>query len=633
METHAFGFRLPATPRRTKSDFLSVSFHTTMKLYPTYLLIVTAALLSAPFSRAQFTPGPNPISDAQVTAQKLSSGTGLILPGGGIFPPFGDAVTMSGTSQLANFGFIIQVGLSGQGVYSDAEGAALTISNAGLISTFSGDAVRVLGPNSSVFLENLGTISSAAGGLAINFGSITADIFNIGQITTVGQHAVALGENGSVTNTGIIQATLRATETGTPIPSPIDGILARRTGVSVTNVGTISGGRHGITGGDSSRPISITVTNSKTISGQNGSGLNIDGFGSSAKVTNAAGATIQGNVLANATNGDGDGLDVDGVLELMNFGTVEGLGAKGVDNGRPPRPNHSEGVAAGGGTIDNRAGGMILGKAQTGEEGRGILVDDGNGGATRVAATKVINAGTIHGFSGFAVKLVGDFPDLIINEATGVIRGAGTGAAIQMGNDDDVLINRGLIQGHNGLAIDLENGNDTLFIGGASVAIAGDISGGTGTNLLIIAGPFTYSNGISDFRRIDVNGNFSLTNTAKLKLSLDGLVRGLTYDAVDSTGGTLTLDGTIDVQSSISLVPNNTFNLIDFESLDATNFDVPRDLLLPTLAPGLSWGTGAFLSDGVITVVPEPTVTLLLGVGLGVFLFRRATQRIRGVVS
>ena len=95
---------------------------------------------------------------------------------------------------------------------------------------------------------------------------------------------------------------------------------------------------------------------------------------------------------------DGDAVDVDGVLNLINSGTIRGLGAKGLDSGG--LPNNSEGVAAGGGTITNNAGGTISGEAQTGDplrEARGILIDDGSNGSG-VAATTVTNAGTIGAF-------------------------------------------------------------------------------------------------------------------------------------------------------------------------------------------------------------------------------------------
>ena len=166
----------------------------------------------------------------------------------------------------------------------------------------------------------------------------------------------------------------------------------------------------------------FTVTNGGTITGNNGSGVNIDGLTSTTTVMNLAAGSSRETVLdpippaIPPPNVDGDGVDVDGVLTLINEGTVQGLEARGL-------ANNSEGVAAGGGTITNLAGGVIKGEARAGDpalEGRGILVDDGSG-RPGVATTTVTNAGEIRGFSGFAVKLVGNFADRIDNQAGGVI--------------------------------------------------------------------------------------------------------------------------------------------------------------------------------------------------------------------
>jgi hypothetical protein len=46
------------------------------------------------------------------------------------------------------------------------------------------------------------------------------------------------------------------------------------------------------------------------------------------------------------------------------------------------------------------------------------------------------------------------------------------------------------------------------------------------------------------------------------------------------------------------------------------------DLSLPSLAGGLDWDTSSFLSNGTITVVPEPNVAALLG-GMGALVLLR----------
>ncbi len=134
-------------------------------------------------------------------------------------------------------------------------------------------------------------------------------------------------------------------------------------------------------------------------------------------------------------------------------------------------------MSIGGGTITNATGASIYGQNNTGTAaaGNGILVDDSNGGAA-YAATTVTNSGTIRGYSGFGIKMIGSYNDTITNNAGGTIRGAGTGAAIQTGDGADTVTNAGAIIGDNGSAIDLEGGNDTLKIQGGSANITGDVS-------------------------------------------------------------------------------------------------------------------------------------------------------------
>jgi hypothetical protein len=472
-------------------------------------------------SYSQFVPGPNPISAPVVTAQTLSSGTGEVTSTGSVTVGGGTNSITLGTAigqtySLSNSGILDQTG-TGRALRNNVNTSTITIRNfaTGLIRSNNSDTFQIAQPGTSITLENSGQIISlnrdnTGGDQAIDWNAIATGANSLtnlatGVIRANAADAVRPGRNGVITNFGLIEATpvLEGRSVGSS-----DGIDAQTlSGIVVDNSGTIRG-RHAIAGGDNVFTITVTNRSGGLITGVNGSGVNIDGptTTSAAFVTNLAGGVITGTTDAISANGDGDGVDVDGVLTLINAGTIQGLGAKGVDSSG--LDNNTEGVAAGGGTIINLAGGVILGQALTGNlarEGRGILVDDGLGGAG-VATTTVINAGTIRGFSGFAVKLVGNFADLINNQAGGVIRGAGTGAAIQMGDGNDQLINSGLIQGDNGLAIDLQGGNDTLLVTGGAASILGKIDGGTGTNTATFspgAGQsFSYAGEIANFASV-----------------------------------------------------------------------------------------------------------------------------------
>lgn len=523
-----------------------------MKFNRASFLLLSAGLVSLmqpALSAADFNFTSGTISLAQTLGNgesgTVGSGATLSLSGSTV------DVLMSGTSSLTVNGILRQTG-SGRAIDNSSANSVLTVVNTGTISSVSTDAFRV-NSNAQVTLTNSGTISVSAGGQAIDWAAITSksNILNNlsgGVISAVGEDAVRPGTNGQVNNAGSIMATV----TGGANPSGSDGIDLRTfSGITVTNTGTISG-RHGIaTDGGNEGPFTFTVNNNAgSISAVNGSGLNIDGANSTvtATVNNAFGATFQGGVLAAAADGDGDGIDVDGVLTLDNAGDILSGGAKGSNN--------PEGIAMGGGTIINRQTGRIIGSslaadAPNGDSskiGSGILVDDSNGG-NAVAATSITNSGLIQGKSGFGVKIIGTFDNSVTNNSTGTIRGAGNagtvGAALQTGNGNDTVTNAGTITGDNGKAVNLQGGNDILNITGGT--ISGDIDGGTGTNTINVnAGSNTAStNGsITNFSSSNVqSGRWNLSGSINsgAAISITGGV--LNYTGVGALGNTVTVNG------------------------------------------------------------------------------------------
>src|SRR5687768_11036078 len=98
----------------------------------TTVLSLLAVIAASSGARAQFVPGPNPVT-GPVGAQSLSSGTGTVNPGGSISASGGTvALTMTGTSTLINGGTIQQTG-TGRAIDSNSGIANLTITNTGLI--------------------------------------------------------------------------------------------------------------------------------------------------------------------------------------------------------------------------------------------------------------------------------------------------------------------------------------------------------------------------------------------------------------------------------------------------------------------------------------------------------------------
>jgi len=572
------------------------------------------ALLSLTLSinvMAAVTASSFSIDDANVTSAKtLTDAQTGTLTSTGILSVSGSSVsvTIIGDATITNEGTIEQTG-TGRAIYDNTAGAFLTIDNYGTISAVGDDVIKVGKGTAGILLNNQGTIwqkgTSAGIGQALDLTSITASgssVINGSSTNTSaliradGDDALRPGDNMSIINYGTIISTgtvnTKCTGTCTNEAKAQDGIdVQDSTGVSIENYGTISGPRHGIT---ADTEVSVTNYEGGTIIGNNGSGVGSDGTGTVINYGTITGAYAgAGNAYdhsasnggtSTADNGDGDGVDIDGIATIVNYGTIQGLGAGGVDSSG--NPNGAEGIAAGGGTITNYAGATIYG------ESVGILIDDGANGtvmgrgtstATGGVAT-ITNSGTIQGATKAAIGLVGNYDDVIVNNATGVIIGGSSavlvdelssttaGAAIQTGAGNDSLTNYGTITGQNGLAVDMGSGDDTLSLLGGS--ISGTIVGGSGNDTIVLGNAQTLSvrSTISGFE------NLTTQSGAILETRLSG-----TSAETLSYSGTVTLaDGTIIKPVIVNSVANGLQSTI--VSAGTLTTDVSKLSILDTSA-------------------------------------------------
>lgn len=485
------------------------------------------------------------------TAKTLTAGeTGTVQATGTLSISGGTTavgITGTGTVNLNNSGTIFQTG-TGRGIENTGGANIATInitnSSTGTIKTQNGDTIRVNVGGSKITLDNYGAIESILGNQALDFNAITTGqaIINnylTGSIKSTGEDAIRPGTNAVITNMGLIQATPVSAldDNNFTQASGSDGIDVRdKTGVQITNSGTISG-RHGITGGEGVN-ITVNITNlaGGKLIGVNGAGINIDEFGSVVTVNNSG--TITGSYDTQYQVGDGDGVDVDGILHLVNSGVIKGIGAGGV-NDSDNRPNNAEGVSIGGGTIVNLAGGQIIGEnpTSTGAAGNGILVDDSSGG-NALSATSITNSGLIQGKNGYAIKIIGTFGDTLVNNAGGVIQGAAGVTTIETGGGADIMTNAGTVISGGSKAIDLGEGDDSLSILGGQAAIVGDVHGGSGANTLVInpgaGGRFVFNHSFYDFQKAQFQSGTTVLNGTSF---LDG--------TTSVTGGSLLVNGAL----------------------------------------------------------------------------------------
>jgi hypothetical protein len=541
------------------------------------LLLLSAALPLTAAQAASFNVDANTTNK---NAQTLNgSQTGTVARNGTLSVGGSDvAVTIKGNdATLNNQGTIKQTG-TGRLIRDNTGVSNLLIINGAvgnhtaLLQTADADVIQMAKENASVTLNNYGSVislnPSGNGSQAVDFGNITSgtNIVNNyagGLLQASEADAVRPGANGQVNNWGTIRS---ITTTG----SSSDGIDAQAvSGIKILNgaTGVVEGARHGITGGQevATTTFVIDLTNEAggIVRGMNGSGINLDG------INNLQTANIinHGLISGQGITGDGDGIDVDGLANIINTGTIRSINAfSAAGSGLA----YSEGISFGGGSITNS--GTIEGLVSNGNSnavGRGITLagndlDNGSGNREAIYGNATITnqaGGLIRGQSDSAIVAVGaasGYTVTILNQSGAIIRGGGTtNAAIKTGADNTVIVTGGTIDGaSSGKAIEMGTGKNSLTITGG--AITGSINGGTGgaNSLSFDAGAgnsFTYAGAISNFNQVTINsGNVVLSGVS-------------TYaGATELNGGVLTLVGANRLAGQGELVLNGgTLQLID----------------------------------------------------------------------
>lgn len=644
-----------------------------------FLLIATLPLGVA--TAADF---PGTISSS-TKAQTLAAGQSGTVDAGGTLIVASDKVAVTITSNnatLTNLGTISQTG-TGRGIRDNTGVTNLVINNGSagnstaLIQTADADVIQMNKVSASVTLNNYGSMislnASAGGSQAVDFNAITSGsniVNNYGLLKASEADAVRPGVNGVVNNYGTIQS---VTTTG----SSSDAVdLQANSGIQVFNyaTGLVQGARHGITGGpDTDIAFTVSVTNAAggTISGLNGSGINLDGY--SGKQT----ATIvnNGTIIGYGVTGDGDGVDADGVANITNTGIIRSLNAVAASG---ETKAYSEGISVGGGTILNS--GTIEGLVSSGNTvavGRGITLagNDVKGAAEGTREGLYGNAvisnqsgGLIRGSSDSAIVVVGatnSYTVSINNNAGAAIVGGGTVNAAIVGNGNaTTIVTGGIINGSSsGKAIALGSGINSVTITGGT--ISGSINGGSGgqNTLALNAGAgnsFAYAGAISNFSKVEVqSGNVTFSGVSSYsgstvlsggQLTLDGAQRLSSASALVLNGGTLQLSNagaagqsfaslTLSADSSVLLGGSSlTFGALGSVVSGATltfteaasgayafrllgDYSSDSSFLALLSATHINGLGASYTYDGTYTkitaAVPEPSTYAMLFAGLG----------------
>ncbi len=436
-----------------------------------------------------------------------------------------------------------------------------------------GDAVRITATTldtaavGTFVVDNAGTIKSigvgGSNGQAIDFkdlvsplGQVTITNEATGIISAADADAIRPGVNTTVNNHGQITSL-----NGTPTSTGNDGIdFQGNIGGTVNNYadGSITGARHGITGDNP-----VAISNDGTITGQLGSGINLDtGATTTTQITNHG--TIVGTTDGTV---DADGIDVDGLISLDNYGLVHAIGTESADI--------NEALAIGGGTINNFAGGTID-SAQ-----RAITVDDSNLG-NAFAATSIYNEGLIDGEDGEAISITDTFADTITNKGT-IIGSIATGD----GDDTFNLYTGSTVSG----AIDGGMGTDTVNLLGVGV---GSVSGLTNIeDVRLVGGDWTLGSENANVEFVGASETLRLAPALLADGHFDGTFVGFTPgDVIDlegiegatvlGAGNLLTISGGSTSPVTLQFDPAQDFSGLTFrlnhDGTGGTLLSVGRDI-------------------------------------------------------
>lgn len=461
-----------------------------------------------------------------------------------------------GTTIVDNAGIIGIDSPNYQAVSGTGVTGSFTFNNGGTGIVHGTVGFRSLGSGSVVTVKNAGVINGDLN-YALNFvdvGKVSTVTVNNARIITNGRASFDVirgGPNMIVNNGGTIRSAADDAANGYYGGDAID--YAGSAGGVVNNLaGVIEGSRHAIT---NKKGMAVTNNANATLIGRNGSGINVD---NDATEANAVYVTNHGTIIgasAGYEDSDGDAIDADGLLKLNNFGLVEGIGANGYHDGEA---NVSEGIAAGGGIINNYAGGMIYGY------GRAIQVDDSSNGPA-LGATTIYNEGQIRGdghgptgvsdedaavmnariAGGEAINIVGSFADSITNSG-GILGGVKTDGG------DDTLTNSGLMVATGGSAIDLGDGNDSFTNSGI---VSGDVLLGDGDDTINLVTGSIVSGTIDGYLGFDT---INLSGTGQGTLG-----KGVGINKVDVQSGAWAIDSDafyvdVTVESGAGLVVRGT---------------------------------------------------------------------------
>lgn len=533
--------------------------------------------------------------------------------------------TMTGTVAVGAGGATFQAVYSGKNLSINN-----IISGSGPVTVQgNGGQVRFLGANTYT-----GATTVSNGTLVLNNANASSG-FSIASGANLALRSITLGSTQNITGAGNLTKDI-----STFGASTIGGTNNTYTGTTVVNLDRFTLATGGVINGTSSITVlgqfgarfenlgSVTTPGAVTVNGSSSAsdGRFDNGNGTAAASLTAASITLQSSFIANATNPAHGG-------EFNNrLGSTVALGSGAITvNGQGN--SLAGGIAAAGSTFSN-AGTVTAGPVTL------------NSSSTASTAS---NKGGTYSQTAGSTTLTGALT-LSLNGGTGAAGTAGNDAAFNLSGGSftagSIAVNAGTLNATAGTltAGSIAIASGAVFNAAGTAVITGAVTmangstltgnGGTFNSSVVISG--SHAPGASPGLQTFSNG-LAYTATAALGIELVGDTlgfRGTDYDALDVTGGTLSINSS----ATLSLAATG----IDYS---AGVWDLDRSFILIAaggatysgslftldttgaglFAPEGTWSLSSGSGDVVLnwTAVPEPGAALLGGLGLLMLLRRR----------
>jgi autotransporter-associated beta strand protein/T5SS/PEP-CTERM-associated repeat protein len=568
-------------------------------------------------------------------------GTGMLTANGGALQSDGathsisNAVNLTGSLIVSGIQNLTLAGVvSGLGGITKNGSGALTLSGS---NTFTGgmaiNAGTVNIPSLSVnastdlwYINPSGTLN-IAGDLALSSGAV--------QLFGSGSPAMTVG--GTVTHTG---GTLEVDAGSLNMVNYSRGgsSVLQFNGGTTTVTGKFDNGGYNVVLDGASNPalvlsgpaasttgvfeVRVGITQSGTLTIQNGAVFTDSGFGSLGENSSSSGSvTVTGTASAWSTLSADIGGAGYGQLTVSSGGTVTagGAGAGGV-------------AGSGGGAISvtgagssltctDAASGLYIGGGAINGAGQNGTLNIQSGGSVSVAGlTKVFNSSgtsltidggtlTTHDFMRLGTL---NFNDGTLTVSGGVFTDGtapsilGIGGATQFDQATLQLLGGATTSNIAELVVGFI-GPGTLVVDSSTLSSSLVIrpNGTLKFNNGLIAGDPVINQGlvmpISSQGTLRVNGNYSAqTSAATLEVELGGTMAGTNYNQL-IVSGNMSLDGTLQVSLANSYSPSlgDRFDILDWGTRSGTF----ATLQLPALGGTLAWNTVALYSNGTLSVI------------------------------